>query len=189
MSVMELTTEMELPADVYIYTLINCADNRGDLFEIYRQSWLPFQEASPIQWNVVRSRAGVLRGVHLHRKHADYLIILEVQMRIGLRDIRKRSPTEGMSTLVELNAAQPQAILIPPGIFHGFYFPVDSLHIYGVSTYWNLTDEYGCSWNDPDLEIPWVIENPILSDRDINAHTYKDLLKSIPPFEYKTYAV
>jgi dTDP-4-dehydrorhamnose 3,5-epimerase len=31
-------------------------------------------------------------------------------------------------------------------------------------------------WNDPALEIPWPVENPILSDKDKGAPLLKDFL-------------
>lgn len=177
--------EDRLPAGVTIQPLLTNTDSRGQLIEIYRQSWLPSQEVMSIQWNYVRSHAGAMRGVHLHIQHADYLILLEGKMLLGLRDGRKGSPTENMSTLLELIPDKPQGILIPPGVLHGFYFPVKSVHIYGVSNYFNLADEYECRYDDPDLEIPWNIEYIILSERDQYAPSFKTLMRSIPPIEYK----
>lgn len=182
--VMELSLDCELPAGVSIQPLVNRPDHRGDLTEIYRAEWMPPSIIPIIQWNYVRSHAGVLRGVHIHRKHTDYLILLEGKMLLGLRDVRIHSPTEGMSFVLTLTPSQPRAIIIPPGVMHGFYFPQSSVLTYGVNTYWDPKDEDGCHWADPDLGIPWQIKDAIVSERDKNAPSFKTLMNNIDPFIY-----
>ena len=110
---------------------------------------------SPVQWNIVSSEAGTLRGVHVHIRHDDYLTTLRGRASVGLRDLRRGSPTEGMSALVELAEDPLTALLIPHGVAHGFYFAEPSLHLYGVTKYWDVGDELACHWADPQLEIPW----------------------------------
>src|SRR5688572_5738628 len=106
-------------------------DDRGCLTELFRKTWAP--ELDAVQWNCVRSRAGVLRGVHVHLKHADYLLVVQGSALIGLRDLRPDN--DDNASLIRLNGAQPSAILIPPGVAHGFYFETESIHIYAVSEY------------------------------------------------------
>src|SRR6266550_587769 len=48
-------------------------DERGSLTELFRASWETGIDA--VQWNHSVSKARVLRGVHVHVKHADYLIL------------------------------------------------------------------------------------------------------------------
>ena len=60
-----------------------------------------------MQWNAVWSEAGVLRGVHVHIRHDDYLTVPVGRASVGLRDLRRGSPTEGLSALVELSARAP----------------------------------------------------------------------------------
>jgi hypothetical protein len=40
------------------------ADDRGCLFEIFREEWVGAFKA--VQWNACSSRSGVMRGVHVH---------------------------------------------------------------------------------------------------------------------------
>lgn len=141
-------------------------DDRGVFTEVFRAEW---EDVFPaIQWNVVRTKAGVLRGVHVHLRHWDYLIVLDGQAFIGLHDLRPASPTAGLSALVELRGDALSGLVIPPGVAHGFYFPVPSMHMYAVSEYWDLADELGCHWQDPALCIPWPMDSAILSSRDAN---------------------
>ena len=107
---------------------------------------------NPIQWNAVRSEVGVLRGVHVHVRHRDYLTLPYGRAVVGLRDLRQGSRTEGLSVFVELSGDEPASLVIPCGVAHGFYFHEPSLHVYAVTEYWNPDDELGCHWADPELE-------------------------------------
>jgi dTDP-4-dehydrorhamnose 3,5-epimerase len=145
-------------------------DARGNLVEIYREHWNLGDR--PVQFNAVTNAAGVLRGVHAHVRHVDYLFVATGSMVLGLHDIRPWSPTAGASWQFKLDATTPRAVVIPPGVAHGFYFPEPSLHLYGVSQYWDAKDELGCAWNCPELGIAWPTDNPTLSERDIEAPDY-----------------
>ena len=46
-------------------------DDRGYFFESYRRTWLPAGAREMVQGNCSFSKAGVLRGLHYHRKQAD----------------------------------------------------------------------------------------------------------------------
>src|SRR3990170_6547130 len=82
-----------LPAGVRLLPLEMNRDDRGVFTEVFRRSWDIGME--PVQWNFVTSQAGVLRGVHVHVRHVDYLIVLEGRASIGLRDLRPRPPPRG----------------------------------------------------------------------------------------------
>lgn len=169
-----------LPAGVRWCPLKTHADSRGNLTEVFRQEW--HGELKPVQWNYVRSAPGVLRGVHMHITHWDYVITLEGHAHIGLVDLRAGSPTENRSTLLKVTSAALGGIVIPPGIAHGFYFPVESKHLYGVSATYDPKDELGCMWNDPGLGLEWPVKKPILSQRDIEAGTLAELRKQAPAY-------
>lgn len=153
-----------LPHDLLLTPLQPHRDDRGTFLELYREEWSTRVE--PVQWNAVHSEPGVLRGVHVHPRHDDYLTIVRGRATVGLRDLRPNSPTEGAAACVELTAERPTAISIPHGVAHGFYFHEASTHIYAVSEYWDLADELGCRWDDPALEIPWPQQDAHLSPRD-----------------------
>jgi dTDP-4-dehydrorhamnose 3,5-epimerase len=153
-----------LPAGVELHRLNPHADARGVFTELFRESW--GLDIAPVQWNVVRSNVNVLRGVHAHWRHADYLAVVAGCAEIGLHDLRGGSPTEGLGAVFRLDANEPQGLTIPPGVAHGFFFAEPSLHVYAVSHEWDPADELGCRWDDPALGIAWSCENPLLSPRD-----------------------
>lgn len=151
------------------------ADDRGVFAEIYRGSWPT--GVAPIQWNLVSSRANVLRGFHVHVTHADYLMCVSGEMLLGLKDIRPESPTSGRAETHRLSEDTFAAVTIPPGVAHGFYFERPAKHLYSVSHYWNLHDELGCRWDDPAIGIDWGAKDPLLSPRDHSAGSYEAMVE------------
>jgi dTDP-4-dehydrorhamnose 3,5-epimerase len=150
-------------------------DERGVFTEIFRREWE--QGVDPLQWNVVSSAAGVVRGVHVHVRHTDYLVLVSGRMRLGLHDLRRGSPTARHAETVDLEERRPCAILIPPGVAHGFYFPEAAVHVYSVSEYWNPEEEIGCHFADPGLGIDWGLAGEtILSPRDAGLPSFAELL-------------
>jgi dTDP-4-dehydrorhamnose 3,5-epimerase len=153
-----------LPDGVTLRPLDPHADDRGVFTEVFRSSW--DVGVRPVQWNVVQSRANVLRGVHAHHRHADYLTVLAGRATIGLHDLRVASPTAGLGIVVELDGAAPSGLTIPPGVAHGFYLHEASVHVYAVSHEWDPADELGCRWDDSGLGLDWPCSSPLLSPRD-----------------------
>lgn len=153
-----------LPAGVKLRALSMHRDARGGLAELFRDEWEP--GISVLQWNFAESKARVLRGMHAHFKHWDYLVIMGGHASIGLKDLREGSSTEGLSAMVEMRGENLSALLIPPGVAHGFYFHEPSLHVYAVSEYWEPADELGCHWADDGLGLSWPDPSPLISERD-----------------------
>lgn len=163
----------ELPAGVRLTELAAHADERGVFTELFREEW--DVGTTPIQWNAVHSKAGVLRGVHVHPVHDDYLTVASGRVQFGLCDLRSDSSTHRLATVVEITAERPMALTIPHGVAHGFYIVEDSLHVYGVSHYWDLADELGCRWDDPELGIPWTHVSARVSARDAELPSFAEL--------------
>jgi dTDP-4-dehydrorhamnose 3,5-epimerase len=153
-----------LPDGVVLHQLEPHRDARGVFTELFRESW--GLEVTPVQWNAVRSEQNVLRGVHAHWRHADYLTMVSGRATIGLYDLREGSETEDVCATVELSADAPSAIVIPTGVAHGFYFDEPSIHVYAVSHDWDPEDELGCRWDDPALGLDWPVAEPHVSERD-----------------------
>ena len=148
-------------------------DDRGVLTEIWRENWgVP----RPVQWNLVRSERRALRGVHVHVTHWDYLVLTAGSAVFGLHDARPGSKSFGRAQTIAASGARPFALVIPPGVAHGFWFAEPSVHIYGVTHYWDLRDELGCRFDDPDLGIDWPSRDVVLSPRDQALGPLRDLL-------------
>ncbi|MCH7826883.1 MAG: dTDP-4-dehydrorhamnose 3,5-epimerase family protein [Bacteroidetes bacterium] len=166
---------MKLPQGVILNSLQSHSDERGIFTEIFRESWV--KDYRYIQWNVVKSNLGVMRGVHIHKKHFDYLTIVNGSALIGLHDMRKNSSTFQLSVFVDSKGSKLNTLIIPPGVAHGFYFFEPSIHLYAVSEYWNIEDELGCHFLEKQLKLDWPNKSPILSERDKNLPNYEQLLQ------------
>jgi len=167
----------ELPAGVVCLPLTPHRDERGAFTELFRDEWAT--AVRPVQWNALATEAGVLRGVHVHARHDDYLTVICGRAFVGVRDVRENTATPGAAACVELSADQPCAISLPPGVAHGFYFPEPSLHVYAVSHYWDQADELGCRWDDPALAIPWPQSKARLSPRDAALPSLANLQRAL----------
>ena len=85
-------------------------------------------------------------------------------------DIRPDSQTFGEWEAVILSDKNKKQFWIPPGFAHGFLVLSDIADFeYKCTDYYDPLDEGSILWNDPDLNISWPIENPILSKKDLNA--------------------
>jgi dTDP-4-dehydrorhamnose 3,5-epimerase len=158
-------------------------DGRGSLTEIFRESW----KLGPcaVQWNLVRSKPKTVRGVHVHVTHLDYWMLVTGHATVGFRDLRIHSKTYGASGEIHLRGDVPELIVIPPGVAHGFQFRDTCIHLYAVTHYWDMKDELGCKWNDPELRIDWPGRDALLSPRDRDATSLKELLKELEPHQAK----
>jgi dTDP-4-dehydrorhamnose 3,5-epimerase len=117
----------------------------------------------------------VLRGVHVHYKHTDHMVVGRGRLSVGLYDARPKSPTYRKSGLFEFGAEPVAALRIPCGVMHGFYAHEQSLYVYGVDAYYEPADELRCHWADPALAIPWPCRNPVTSDADTRAGSFAEV--------------
>lgn len=134
-----------------------------------------------VQSNLSRSRSGVLRGMHFHRRQADYWCVLEGRALVALYDLRAGSPTQGEAASIEIDVAEGyRGIYVPPGVAHGFFARSDMALQYLVDRYFDGTDEFGFTWDDPALPVTWPAAEPILSDRDASAPALSEALADPP---------
>jgi dTDP-4-dehydrorhamnose 3,5-epimerase len=166
-----------LPEGVQLRSLTTREDSRGNLTELFREEW--GLGPCPVQWNLVRSEVNVLRGVHVHRKHVDYLTMPLGEMVLGLHDLRPASSTHRLSLMFRLQAHDQHLVAIPTGVAHGFYFPEPASLVYAVSHCFDGNDEFGCRWNEAALGLAWPCQAPILSERDRAAGSYTEMVSAI----------
>lgn len=113
---------------------------------------------------------GTLRGIHFQKgdKAQAKLVrcvrgaVLDVAV-----DLRKNSPTFKQWEGVVLSEDNKKQLLIPRGFGHAFLTLTDNVEfLYKADNYYAPDADCGIKWNDPDINIIWGIENPILSDKD-----------------------
>ena len=165
----------EIPEGVQFYPLDTHVDNRGELTVLYNRQWqITFDIA---QLNFVNSLKNSFRGLHVHPKNSDHICVLKGKLSLGLKDVRKSSPTFGLASLHDLTMVKPEVCIIPPGVAHGFYFTEDTSFCTGHSHEWDPEENFGFHWNSPALDIDWPMTDPILSERDAKAGNLNELLR------------
>ena len=134
---------------------------------------LPF-----VQDNHSRSSKSVLRGLHFQRTKPQGKLVRVVRGQVYdvAVDIRTGSPTYGQWEGLILSEENKAQLWVPSGFAHGFVVLSDTADFeYKCTDYYDPSDEGGILWNDPDLDIPWPIDNPILSNKDASADRLADL--------------
>lgn len=96
------------------------SDQRGWLIELFRSDILP-DGFNPAMSYVSLTHPGVVRGPHEHKEQSDYLVFIgSSEFKIFLWDNRTDSSTNRQSMILEAKQSQPLAVIIPPGVVHGY---------------------------------------------------------------------
>ena len=98
---------------------------------------------------------------------------------LGVADLRKDSPSYLNTRLYLLNDKNRHQILVPQGCINGHLVLSDTCVFSYKQTeiYSGAEKQISVRYDDPWLNIPWSIDNPILSTRDSNAKYLKDMDK------------
>jgi len=124
------------------------------------------------QANISQSQRGVIRGIHYSlapQGQAKWVTCVNGSIRDVIVDIRPSSPTFRKSVFVELNGLDGRAVLIGPGLGHGFASLADSSTIaYLLSSPYSPTEEFEINPMDPELGIDWGLNlaEVYLSEKD-----------------------
>lgn len=157
-------------------------DSRGFFLETYNRR--AFEDkgitASFVQDNYSFSRKkGVLRGLHFqYPPHAQSKLVWVICGSVFdvIADLRKGSDTYGRWISIELSNSPFRMIYVPKGFAHGFCTLEDNTHVqYKVDALYSPASDGGIRWNDPDLNIPWPVTDPILSKKDGGLPYLKEL--------------
>lgn len=149
-------------------------DERGFFFESFnkrRFAELTGINAEFVQDNHSKSARHVLRGLHYQIQHAQGKLVRAVAGEVFdvAVDIRKSSPTFGVSVGVNLSAENKRMLWIPPGFAHGFVVLSETAEfLYKATDYYAPEFERCILWNDAELAIDWKLGGavPLLSAKD-----------------------
>lgn len=148
-------------------------DERGYFFESFHQK--KFEEfigysVEFVQENESQSIKNVVRGLHFQNPpfaqgklvRVPFGKVIDVVV-----DIRKNSTTYGKYFSIELSKENGIQLWMPPGFAHGFVsLEENSILSYKCTNYYNKESEGAILWNDKDLGIDWMVDTPIISEKD-----------------------
>jgi dTDP-4-dehydrorhamnose 3,5-epimerase len=149
-------------------------DDRGYFMESYNRR--SFAEVGIridfVQDNQSRSSTGVLRGLHFQRPpYAQTKLVRALSGEIldVVVDLRRGQPTFGKHFSIRLSSDNRRQLLVPKGFAHGFLvLSAEAEVLYKCDEYYNKDADGGIRFDDPDLEIDWILSPGkfVLSDKD-----------------------
>ena len=155
-------------------------DDRGSFFESWNVK--KFKEIGIednfVQDNQSISLKGVLRGLHFQKRpyaQAKLVRVIRGSVLDVAVDLRSNSSTYGKHYSIVLSDKNFKSFYIPKGFAHGFVALEDNtIFSYKCSEMYNKESEGCLMWNDQDLGIDWNINNPIISQKDMQGLYFKD---------------
>lgn len=168
--------------DAYLIEPVTYSDERGLFFETYNKIFFESLDIKPefIQDNQSISHKNILRGLHFQNppfEQGKFVRVARGAVLDVIVDIRKSSPSFGQHYMVRLDDSNNLMLWIPPGFAHGFLsLENHTVFLYKVTNIYNKSSESGIRWNDPDLNINWQIENPLVSSRDANLSYFRNFM-------------
>jgi len=180
-------TKTEIPGLLVIQPDV-FSDSRGFFFESYsKKKYNEFGiQGEFVQDNISSSKKNTVRGLHYQvgeKAQGKLCQVIEGEVLDVAVDVRFNSPTFGKHFSLILSSETKVQLWIPIGFAHGFSVLSDeALFSYKCTNYYSKTDERAILFNDPDLNIDWRVEEPIVSDKDLTAAKFKEIEKD---FIYK----
>jgi len=159
------------------------SDDRGYFFESYRKEKYTEigLDINFVQDNISQSKKGTVRGLHYQvgDKAQGKLcqVILGKVLDVAV-DIRFGSPTFGKHYAHVLNTEKKMQIWIPAGLAHGFSVLSDeAIFSYKCTNFYSKDHERAILYNDPELNIDWQVEIPVISEKDLKAKKISEIDK------------
>ena len=156
------------------------SDERGYFFESWSEEYFAENglDLNFVQDNQSFSNKGVLRGLHFQNPpfaQGKLVRVIKGSVLDVVVDIRKDSATYGKHFSIELNEENKTIFWIPPGFAHGFIaLEDDTIFTYKCTVVYNSKSEEVLLWSDKVLDIHWGAINPLVSDKDLIAGSFKN---------------
>jgi len=148
-------------------TLDTYSDARGEIWPLYSSNndFLP----SFVDDKITVSHKGILRGLHGDSEIGKLITCLAGSFQLVVVDLRKDSKSYGKKQSWILTEENPISIYVPPGFVNG-HLCLSSrciFHYKWTKSYNGAEKQTTIRWNDSNLNIQWLEEKPILSERDL----------------------
>ena len=157
-------------------------DDRGHFFESWSKESFAKNglDLDFVQDNQSLSSKSVLRGLHFQNPpfaQGKLVRVIKGSVLDIAVDIRKESPTYGKHFSIELTEKNKTIFWIPPGFAHGFVtLEDDTIFTYKCTGVYNKESEDALLWSDTDLNIDWGSIDPLVSDKDLVAGSFKNFV-------------
>lgn len=164
---------------VKIINLFHSSDLRGDFIKSFHHT--DFKK-SGIDFTLKESffsisKKNVIRGMHFHSppfEHDKIVFCTQGSILDVALDLRKNKNTYGQCVSQILSDTNHKALFIPKGFAHGFLALSEmATTFYFVSGEYHANADSGVRFDSFDFD--WKVEKPILSPRDLQFESFKNL--------------
>jgi dTDP-4-dehydrorhamnose 3,5-epimerase len=149
------------------------SDDRGYFMESFNSrkfESLIGMNKSFVQDNESLSDKDVLRGLHFQippMSQAKLIRVVRGSVLDIVVDLRSGSSTFGAHYSLELSGNNKKQLYVPEGMAHGFLTLEDNTcFVYKCTDYYSPDHDRTILWNDPELNIDWGCDAPIVSEKD-----------------------
>jgi len=164
-------------------------DARGFFLETfhkqrYEDVGIPETGLEFVQDNHSRSAKGVLRGLHFQLENPQGKLVSAGTGAVFdvAADVNPDSATYGQWVGVELSEDNHRQLWIPPGYAHGFCVLSSVADFqYKCTALYHPESDGGVLWNDPELDIQWPIDMPLLSAKDKQLPRLSEVKRELLP--------
>ena len=166
-------------------------DTRGYFFESFNFNRFLINdiETSFVQDNISKSLKGTIRGLHYQtgdKAQGKLCQVITGRVLDIALDIRFGSPTFGKYVSLELSEDNYIQLWIPAGFAHGFSVLSDeAIFMYKCTEFYSQEHERTILYNDPRLNIDWGVDNPVISNKDLNGKTLGEIEQDFTYSEMK----
>ena len=157
----------------FIIELERREDERGFFARSWCQKEFQTYHLNPAiaQCNISFNRAkGTLRGMHYAAapfEEAKLVRCTAGALYDVIIDLRRDSATYKQHVGEVLSADNHRMLYVPEGFAHGFQTLEDNTELfYQMSEFYSPEHARGVRYNDPAFGIEWMIDNPVMADRD-----------------------
>ena len=150
-------------------------DKRGYFFETFNKKEFDsvnINISKFVQDNESLSKFGVLRGIHFQTspyEQSKLVRVISGEIQDVVVDLRKESSTYKKHISIMLNENDKKQVYIPKGCAHAFLtLSKEAIVAYKVDSYYSVNHQSGIKYDDPSLNIKWLLEKKHirLSDKD-----------------------
>lgn len=154
------------------------SDDRGFFKEVARMSEISEAIGSPFtvaQINHSHSEKNVLRGIHIAPWN-KLIYVATGKVQCAIVDMRPQSPTFLRFESFILGEENKNALFVSKFLGNSYAVLSEKTnYFYFTDQEWEAGREKSIVWNDPMINIPWKVTEPILSERDKSNQTVREL--------------
>ena len=156
-------------------------DTRGYFLESFNKERFTKHglETHFVQDNISRSAGKTIRGLHYQvgvKAQGKLCEVITGKVLDIAVDIRFGSPTFGRYVAHELTEENHTQLWIPPGFAHGFSVLSDyAVFHYKCTEFYSREHERTIIYNDPQININWGIDHPIISQKDLTGKSFDEI--------------